>query len=222
MSTLLERLPEVGELQTFVAAVDERSIRRAATRLHLSPAGVAKRLDHLEAIVGRTLLVRGPRGLGLTTEGHEFYERAARMLEAARALVTGAASGASRLDGVHRLLGRQSLRSTHAILDDTERLLAHLFDALSDGVVIVGLDDHVVLEVNDAFCALVGRDRHDVVGTPMPELPTGDPGSGEVALGERTFAYDARRLELAGHRVALVRLSRPARAKTIRTDRRAV
>jgi len=54
-----ERLPELLELLTFVTAVDERSIRRAARRLHMSPAGIAKRLDNLEAILQERLLVRG-------------------------------------------------------------------------------------------------------------------------------------------------------------------
>jgi PAS domain-containing protein len=96
----------------------------------------------------------------------------------------------ARPEGVHRLLGRQSTRSTQAILHDTERLLALLFEVVTDGIAIVGVDDHVVVEANAAFCRLAGRARPDVVGSRLDELPA-----------------DAHELELSGKRVALVRRS---------------
>ena len=87
------RLPEVIELQTFVTASDERSIRRAALLLRLSPAAVGKRLDNLEAVVGCTLLERGPRGIRPTAAGASFYPRARRILADAFGLLDVAATG---------------------------------------------------------------------------------------------------------------------------------
>lgn len=56
----------------FVAIAEESSVRRAAVRLGVSPAAVSKALLALEAELGVTLFVRGPRAVTLTREGETF------------------------------------------------------------------------------------------------------------------------------------------------------
>jgi len=189
----LERLPETAELLAFVTAAEEGSIRAAARRLRLSPAGLAKRLDHLEAVLGRQLLLRGPRGLELTAHGRELHERAARILEQARSLRgAGAGSDHPRLEGVQRLLGLHRERATAAILADTERLLGALFDACPEPLALVDLDERVVVEANGPMRERWGEPG-ELSGVPIDDYP-------ELA-GERPVVI----LELAGRSLALVR-----------------
>ncbi|MEZ4335438.1 MAG: LysR family transcriptional regulator [Sandaracinaceae bacterium] len=59
----------------FVAVAEERSFRRAAQRLEVSPAAVSKAVQALEAELGQTLLTRTTRAVRLTREGELFLER---------------------------------------------------------------------------------------------------------------------------------------------------
>jgi LysR family transcriptional regulator, regulator for bpeEF and oprC len=71
----------------FVAVAEERSFRRAAARLGVSPAAVSKAVQALEAALGVTLFARGSRAVGLTPEGELLFERsraAVAALEGAR------------------------------------------------------------------------------------------------------------------------------------------
>jgi PAS domain-containing protein len=209
----LQRLPEVVELLTFVTAVDERSIRRAAARLHVSPAAVAKRLDNLEAVVGKPLLVRSPRGLVPTLDGTDFYNRAVDVLDSTAALVGDRRDEAAEtLRRVRKVLGRQVPRPTHAILVDTERLLANTLDILSEGVAILGPDD-VLLEANDAFSEVVGVDRAALVGRRIDGLEASrwaDRERGQAQIdagaGPLPVEYDARRVEVSTREIVLVRI----------------
>jgi DNA-binding transcriptional LysR family regulator len=210
VSRRLQRLPEMVELLTFVAAAEERSIRRAAVRLHMTPAGVAKRLDHLEAVVDRELVVRGPRGLQLTADGRVFYEHASEILDDARMLVSLERQGApNALRGVERVLSMRAGRSTEAILRDAERLLAHVLDASSDALAILELPGETLLEANDAFCDLVGRARERLVGTTLDAFGVGVRAgeAGTTDIGGRRIDFDARPIDLSGHEVVLVRLT---------------
>ncbi len=58
----------------FVAVVEEKTFRRAAARLGVSPAAISKAVAQLEGEVGTTLLIRGQRGVSLTREGELFFE----------------------------------------------------------------------------------------------------------------------------------------------------
>jgi DNA-binding transcriptional LysR family regulator len=194
VSRPLERLPETAELQAFVTAAEERSIRAAARRLRLSPAGLAKRLDHLEAVLGRRLLLRGPLGLELTAAGRELHARAARILDEARSLRgVGVERADARLDGVQRLLGRHGERATAAILADTERLLAALFETCPEPLALVDVDAGVVIDANGALHERLG-DAGELSGARVDDYP-------ELAAEPPLVV-----LELAGRSVALVGL----------------
>ena len=82
-------------LSCFVVVAQERTLARAAARLHLSQPAVSKTLAELEDLAGRRLVERGRAGTQLTPAGEEFLRYAVdvtRALESAAAVLTGAAA----------------------------------------------------------------------------------------------------------------------------------
>ncbi|MDA2804108.1 LysR family transcriptional regulator [Nocardiopsis suaedae] len=73
---------EIRHLRAFLAAVEERSITRAARRLHITQPALSRTLSDLEQHVGAALLRRSPRGVEATDEGEAFRDRAQRALDA--------------------------------------------------------------------------------------------------------------------------------------------
>jgi LysR family transcriptional regulator, regulator for bpeEF and oprC len=77
----------------FVVVAEEKSFRKAAARLGVSPAAVSKAVSVLERELGLTLCARGTRAVSLTREGELFFEScrpAVTAVMGARALVEGA------------------------------------------------------------------------------------------------------------------------------------
>lgn len=80
-------------LSCFVAVAQERTLARAASRLHLSQPAVSKTLTELERLAGRRLVERGRAGTRLTRAGEQFLRYAVdvtRALESAAAALTAA------------------------------------------------------------------------------------------------------------------------------------
>jgi DNA-binding transcriptional LysR family regulator len=78
------RGPQLEELVAFCAAVELGGIGRAAQRLHLSQPAVSRRLQALEAVAGRELLERSPRGVTMTAAGERLYAHARRLTASLR------------------------------------------------------------------------------------------------------------------------------------------
>jgi DNA-binding transcriptional LysR family regulator len=78
------RPPQLEELVAFCAAVELGGIGRAAQRLHLSQPAVSRRLQALEALAGRPLLERSPRGVTPTAAGERLYGHARRLTASLR------------------------------------------------------------------------------------------------------------------------------------------
>jgi PAS domain S-box-containing protein len=168
------RRPDFVELETFLAAARAGSLTQAGEELLVSKTAVAKRISALEALVGCLLLERGPRGVRLTDAGRQFVPHVEQVLaEADRAL--------EAIDGRHgrrdslRIAGARSLTgaraaSTERILAETEHLFAEVFHEVADGILIASLEDRRILEVNDAYCRIVGYAREEIVGHTPVEL----------------------------------------------------
>ena len=80
-------MPDLVDLETFVAVADTGGVSGAARRLGLPKSIVSRRLVRLENELGAQLLTRTTRGAALTEAGATFREHAARVvaeLEAAR------------------------------------------------------------------------------------------------------------------------------------------
>lgn len=92
-ATALSRI-RLRHLSCFVVVAQERTLARAAARLHVSQPAVSKTLAELEDLAGRRLVERGRAGTQLTPAGEEFLRYAVdvtQALESAAAVLTGAA-----------------------------------------------------------------------------------------------------------------------------------
>src|SRR6266851_8606484 len=69
-------------LTCFVVVAQERTLARAATRLHLSQPAVSKTLAELEDLAGRRLVERGRAGTALTPAGERFLKYAVDVTQA--------------------------------------------------------------------------------------------------------------------------------------------
>ncbi|WP_103532834.1 LysR family transcriptional regulator [Streptomyces sp. SM11] len=66
----------IHHLRTFLMAVDEGSISKAATRLHMAQSAVSRRLAELERHVKQPLLERSAEGVQPTVSGKVFCAKA--------------------------------------------------------------------------------------------------------------------------------------------------
>jgi DNA-binding transcriptional LysR family regulator len=105
-------MPDIEDLETFVAVADTGGVSAAARRLGLPKSIVSRRLARLETELGAQLLTRNTRGAALTEVGATFREHAARAvaeIDAARESV--APNG--ELRGLLRITAPLSLGATH-------------------------------------------------------------------------------------------------------------
>lgn len=73
-------MEDLNGLRVFLRVADSRSFTAAATRLGLTPSAVSKAIGRLEKEYGQRLLDRTTRRVGLTNDGHAFYERCRQVL----------------------------------------------------------------------------------------------------------------------------------------------
>jgi len=100
-SNLIQRLPrhlKMAELRVFVAVLEHRSFRKAATVLHLSQPAVTKAIAGLEETLGVKLFDRHANGVEPTVLGLTFSPRAVAVFDELRRAaqdLTLASSGAT-------------------------------------------------------------------------------------------------------------------------------
>lgn len=120
------------ELEVFAAVAAERSFSAAGRALSLTPSGVSRTIDRIEARLGARLLLRTTRALTLTAEGTTYLGGARRILadldEVERAIADqGAPRGRIRLSAsvahgrvcIVPLLGEFVRRYPHILVDVT-------------------------------------------------------------------------------------------------------
>jgi DNA-binding transcriptional LysR family regulator len=73
-------MSDLRQLRYFVTVAEERSVTRAAARLHLTQPPLSAQLARLEHELGAELLVRHRRGVDLTDAGAHLLGRARRLL----------------------------------------------------------------------------------------------------------------------------------------------
>jgi DNA-binding transcriptional LysR family regulator len=72
---------DLDQLQRFCAIADCGSFTEAARRVNKTQSAVSMQIKRLEERLGRTLLTRDGRGVGLTQHGEALYARARKMLK---------------------------------------------------------------------------------------------------------------------------------------------
>ena len=77
MSTL-----DIDTVQAFLLVAELHSFTRTAEALGTTQASVSLKLQRLEAVVGKRLVERSPRSVGLTADGSAFLQRARVLMEA--------------------------------------------------------------------------------------------------------------------------------------------
>jgi DNA-binding transcriptional LysR family regulator len=90
-------------VETFLAVAKQRSFRRAAAALGVTPSAVSQAVRALEMRVGAALLTRTTRSVGLTEAGRRFLERAAPAFDELVAAGEAARDLARRPTGLLRL-----------------------------------------------------------------------------------------------------------------------
>ena len=201
------RAPELSELETFVLALEEGSISRAAGRLRISTQAAAKRIRQLEVLAQTPLLVRGRRGVTATETGARLYPIALDVL-AHRNRAVAALGGAPEADplriaGMHQLFGRVPASRSEESFKNTEALLAAVFHATAEAVALIRPEDGLIHEINDAAVRLLGYEQQDLRGRTAREIKvwedidrrdecvqlaisTGEPQQAELVLRTRT------------------------------------
>ncbi|GAB3387741.1 LysR substrate-binding domain-containing protein [Lysobacter fragariae] len=74
--------PPLHALQGFVAAARSGNLSRAADTLHLTVSALSHQIRGLEERLGHRLFVRTARGVELTSDGRQLFERAAPHFDA--------------------------------------------------------------------------------------------------------------------------------------------
>ena len=71
---------DLKTLRLLVAVCDHGSLKEAATQEHIEPSAISKRIAQLEDSLGISVLVRGRKGVELTTAGRTLMEHARTLL----------------------------------------------------------------------------------------------------------------------------------------------
>jgi DNA-binding transcriptional LysR family regulator len=104
---------ELRDLEYFLACVDEKSVTRAARRVHVAQPTLSHALARLEAEVGERLLDRGSRAMLRPTDAGRVLEVHARAaLASVRAIPEGLAALRGLLSGTLRIASIQTLNAT--------------------------------------------------------------------------------------------------------------
>jgi len=95
-------------LELFISVVEEGSIARAASRNHIAPSALSRRVADLEAAIGLPLLIRSPTGVELTEAGRHAFSRAASVHDQLQSLAREVQSLSGQVAGVVRLYANAS------------------------------------------------------------------------------------------------------------------
>jgi DNA-binding transcriptional LysR family regulator len=93
------RVVDLRHLRYFVAVAEEKSVSRAAHRLHVAQPALSRQIHALERELGLALLARQAAGVELTSHGESIASRARVILAQAASIVRRAQDAARGLRG---------------------------------------------------------------------------------------------------------------------------
>lgn len=140
-------------LRIFICVAEERNLTRAATRSHLAPSAVSKRVAELEEQAGAPLFVRSARGMALTPAGQSMLHFARQMFRTMQDMedeLHGYSAGVKRHVRVHAItsaLGQflpddlKTFTAQYPLvrLDIEERVGAAIVRAVDEGRADIGI-----------------------------------------------------------------------------------
>ena len=140
----MRRLPSLAAIEAFVQVARLGSIKAAAEELSLSSPALSRRIQTLEAFVGRPLFERGHQSIRLNESGEELMELVAEPIGAlgdaietmtSRNHVMRLRLGVPSLFASQRLIPHiPELRKTHPTLHIDLDTAAHSLSRLGDGL----------------------------------------------------------------------------------------
>lgn len=111
-------------LNYFLTVAREESITHAAEALHLSQPTLSRQLRDMEEMLGKELMIRGPRRITLTEEGLFLKKRAEEILSLARHTEQELRSDDTELNGNIRI-GSAEADSVRFIMQTAHKLQSH-------------------------------------------------------------------------------------------------
>jgi DNA-binding transcriptional LysR family regulator len=156
---------EYAELEAFLAVARERSFRRAADALAVSPSAISHTIRALEARLGARLVNRTTRSVSLTQAGQRLQARLAPAFADITGAVEEVASGGDRPAGLLRLTVPR-VAAQMVLAPVLGRFLLQ-YPAIRLEVTV---DDALVDSVADGFDAgirLAEQVRRDMEGVPI-------------------------------------------------------
>lgn len=115
---------DLTSLRVFVAVAECGNLTRAAERQHLAVSAISKRIAELESRARTPLLVRYPRGVGLTPAGQSLLHHARQMLQLVRRMDEELSEYAGGVKG-HIRLHSVASAITQFLPEELESFLAH-------------------------------------------------------------------------------------------------
>jgi DNA-binding transcriptional LysR family regulator len=112
---LKKRVDRLAAMQAFVRVVETGSFSLAARQLHLGQPAVSKMVAQLEERLGVQLLLRSTQGLFPTPAGHNFYDRAKRIVEETEEAETTTRNANASLSGELRISAAVTFARLHVI-----------------------------------------------------------------------------------------------------------
>jgi PAS domain S-box-containing protein len=155
--------------EDFLDAAQVAEVETALARSVQAPQSIELSLVTPDGATRRYLTRSAPAALGGASVGHIHV--------------------VSELSGATKDLGLIAERQrAAALLQAQARRTAQILETMHDGYLLVG-DKGIILDVNAAYAELVGRDRDEILGTPLAELTV------ESAEVERLLRGDRQRFE---------------------------
>lgn len=164
-------------LQSFMAVVEQKTVRKAAEKLGVTPSAVSQSLSGLERELGVELLYRDARPLRLTPAGRRLLQGGTQLLEEIRRLRARVCSETLSMQELRLGLGESVTATT------SPWLLAQLYKKVANLVVYSDLTGPLVERLRDG--------KLDVIVCAGPQID-GDKWSQQSAYEEEFLLVTSR------------------------------
>jgi DNA-binding transcriptional LysR family regulator len=167
-------------LELFISVIEEGSIARAASRSHIAPSALSRRIADLEAAIGVALLIRSPSGVQPTEAGRHAYASARSIHGQLESMAREVQSMSGQIAGVVRLFANASaivgflperlttFKARYPLVDIA------LTEQISDEVIRACLDDRADVGISASGATPAGLESWHFADDPlMVVLPPG-------------------------------------------------